>query len=118
MVEKDIPVDDIGLGKHCKCGRWHSWADYEVEQLCECGRRLVMVKQCVRCHTEIHGSLCDCQADRLRRDCRLAHLAIAAGACVGSGALLAEYDEAWEAKLAAWREEYGEHEEARSDRPE
>jgi len=59
-----------------------------------------MTKHCSKCHTEI-DPLCDCRADRLRRDCNLIHLAIAAGACVGSGtidnlrrdeALLEEYD--------------------------
>ncbi len=111
MVEKDIPVDDdIGLGKHCKCGRWRSWADYEMGQLCECGRRLAMVRHCSICRTETTGApLCDRCAVQVHSNCSMARLAIAAGACVDSGAvrnlrrdeaLVAEYDEWKEARCS------------------
>lgn len=43
-------------------------------------------RHCSICLTPTDGApLCDRCARHLRRDCRLAHLAIAKGACVGSG---------------------------------
>jgi len=61
------------------------------------------VRHCEICRTETDGApLCDRCARKLRNDCRLVHLAIAARAGVGSGAvdnlrrdeaLLARYDE-------------------------
>ena len=59
-------------------------------------------RRCSICRTETDGPLCARCARKLRRDCQLVHLAIAAGAHVGSGTirnlerdkeLLAEYDE-------------------------
>jgi len=66
-----------------------------------------MVKYCEICRAETDGApLCDRCARKLRNDCRLVHLAIAARAGVGSGTInnlrederrLAEYDK--------WKEE-------------
>lgn len=67
-----------------------------------------MVKHCsiCICPATRGAPLCDRCAAHLRRECKLAHLAIAAGACVGGGAIrnlrrdeerLAEYDE-WKAQ--------------------
>lgn len=109
MVEKLIPLE-TGGGKPCQCGRWRSWEDYEHHQLCECGRRLAMVKHCSICRKETAGApLCDQCARKMRRDCKLVHLDIAGGACGGSGtvdnlrrdeALLKGYDEWKEANNA------------------
>jgi len=69
-----------------------------------------MVKHCEICRTATEGApLCDRCARILRRDCQLVHLAIVAGACVGSSTIrnlrrdeetLAEYDEWKEAQCS------------------
>ena len=67
-----------------------------------CGH-LQPVRYCSICHAETTGApLCARCARHLRRECKLVHEAITAGACVGSGTIrnlrrdeerLAEYDE-------------------------
>ena len=100
-----VPCPDCGgTGEQIVCtGLSPEHGNLEQESCDRCGGtgEAEIRRHCSICRTETAGPLCDPCARRLRRDCNLIHLAIAANVCVGSGtianlrrdeALVAEYD--------------------------